>query len=217
MRLTRRELVVGGLGLVAGPGCRRPSDPPLLGEIVGRSDAERGHAVRSGATIPGDAVDIAIVGAGIGGLTAAWRLARAGFRGTVGIWELGDGPGGTAAGGTATSGPGFPWGAHYVTLPNPGARHYRAILADLGVITSVDPDGRPRFDDAAVCYAPQERVWDGREWVDGLMPDRVDPAEAAELADFEAACARFADRLGADERATGMSKARSPSAPSPRR
>lgn len=189
MNISRRQFVAGAL---AGVACG-PRGDPLVGTIVGRSDAERGHSVPSGVLAPGGAVDVAIVGAGIGGLTAAWRLARAGFRGTVGIYELGDGPGGTSAGG-----PGFPWGAHYVTLPNPGARHYRALLADLGVITGYDGDGRPHFVDTAVCYAPQERVFDGQEWVEGLVPDTVDPAEQAELRDFEAACAAWSARLGAD-------------------
>lgn len=195
MSTSRRGFLAGMLaGVACGP---RPGPPPLTGTIVGRSDAERGHAASRGPTTPGGAVDVAIVGAGVGGLTAAWRLARAGFRGTVGIYELGDAPGGTAQGGGYGSAV-FPWGAHYVTLPNRGATHYRALLADLGVITSFDGEGRPRFADTAVCYAPQERVFDQGTWIEGLVPHRVDPAEARELRDFEAACDAFSTRIGAD-------------------
>ena len=147
LRPSRRSFLGGVIGGVIGGSCSPRGQAPLVGGIVGRADAERGHATFGGPVVPGGIVDVAIVGAGIGGLSAAWRLARAGFRGTVGIYELGDAPGGTSQGGRGSSGgPGFPWGAHYVTLPNPGAVHYRAILADLGVITSFDTDWR--FDTA---------------------------------------------------------------------
>ncbi|MEQ1507402.1 MAG: NAD(P)-binding protein, partial [Myxococcota bacterium] len=142
-----------------------------------------------------DAVDVLIVGAGIAGLCAGWRLARAGFTGSVAIVELGDAPGGTAQGGD-----GFPWGAHYVTLPNPGATAYRALLAELGVITSFDGDGRPRFAEAMVCYAPQERLFDGAEWLDGLTPETATPDDHTQLAAFDAVCAALAAAVGADGR-----------------
>ncbi|MEZ4237086.1 MAG: FAD-dependent oxidoreductase [Myxococcota bacterium] len=188
--ITRRGLLAGVLATGCAGGERTP---PVVGEIVGRSDAERGHASGSGAVAGSERVDVAILGAGIGGLSAAWRLRRAGFDGTVAHVELGDRIGGTAQGDG-----GFPWGAHYVTLPNPGAAHYRAILADLGVITGFDPDGRPRFDDRALCYAPQERLWDGQRWTEGLLPETLAPQDAAQVAAFEALCRAWRDRRGAD-------------------
>jgi hypothetical protein len=188
---TRRLVIAGSLAALA---CRGRRPPPLRGELVGRSDAERGHASGLGSPAPGERVDVAILGAGIGGLSAAWRLARAGFRGTVAHVELADRVGGTSVG------EGFPWGAHYVTLPNPAAAHYRAILADLAVITSFDADGRPRFDDRMVCYAPQERLFDGEKWVEGLLPEVLTPDDTEQVRAFEAICASWRDRVGADGR-----------------
>lgn len=184
--------MLAGLGALA---CRPPPPRPLQGGIVGAEEAKRGHAAGAPrSTAPAERVDVAIVGAGIAGLCASWRLAQAGFTGTVAHLELGDAVGGTAQGDA------FPWGAHYVTLPNPGARHYRALLAAFGVITSFDADGRPRFADAMVCNAPQERLFDGTRWVEGLAPDVMTPDDVAQVKAFDAACDGWSTRLGADGR-----------------
>ena len=201
MTLTRRAVLAGMGGLAVG--CRR-SVPPLRGAILGGDRAARGHALRgpfvSGGVAVSEAVDVAIVGGGVAGLSAAWRLARAGFRGSVQILELDDRPGGTAQHGVGPLGP-FALGAHYLTLPNPEAAHVRAILADLGVITSFDADGRPVYSPAALCLAPEERVFVAGEWIEGLWPESgAEPEDERQLADFLAAAARWRDARGADGR-----------------
>jgi glycine/D-amino acid oxidase-like deaminating enzyme len=190
--LTRRDLLWGTLAAAA---CRRPPPPPLQGSLLGREQAERGHARSSSAPTPsGDRVDVLIVGGGIAGLCAAWRLVRAGFRGSVAIVELGD-----SAGGTSIAGPSrFPWGAHYVTLPNRDARLYHTLLAELGVVTGHDSDGRPYFREDMLCHAPQERLFDGRSWVEGQLPSWLSSRETEEIAEFEAICAHWSARVGSD-------------------
>ena len=61
-------------------------------------------------------VPVAIVGGGVAGLSAAWRLERAGLRDFV-VLELEDVAGGTSRSGTGAVTP-YPWGAHYVPVPH---------------------------------------------------------------------------------------------------
>ena len=116
------------------------------------------------------------------------------------LLELADQAGGTAAWGEGEAGP-FALGAHYLTLPSREASHMRALLADLGVITSFDADGRPFFDDTMLCLAPGERIYAAGEWIDGLWPETMADAPArAQLADLLAVLDGFKRRVGADGR-----------------
>lgn len=199
---SRRELLIGlaGLGACVNAG---PARPALTGMIVGNERAERGHRVRqaanSSASAPDATVDIAIVGAGVAGLSAAWRLRQAGFRGSVATYELDEQVGGTSQSGDGPSGP-YPWGAHYITMVSPEARHLRVMLTDLGVIRSWHDD-RPRYDESMICLAPQERVFSGGWWDDGLWPARrASPADNAQRAAWESIVAGFRRAVGADGR-----------------
>jgi phytoene dehydrogenase-like protein len=100
--------------------------------------------------------DVAILGSGPGGLSAAWQLSRAGHRDFIML----DGPefGGNAAGGQFGE-IGFPRGAHYLPLPSAQSTHVREMLADVGVIERDPFDARPRFDERALVHAPDERLF----------------------------------------------------------
>ncbi len=188
-------------GLAALPACSRGKAPPALtGELLGRERLARGHRVRGAPPVAmrSTTVDVLIVGGGVGGLSAAWRLARAGFEGSVQLVDLGDQLGGTSAAGEH-GGRAFPWGAHYLTLPSPGCHHVRTLLAEAGVITGFEADGRPRYDPVALCLAPQERLHVAGQWVEGLWPRGVATAEDdRQHRAFEALCASWASRVGAD-------------------
>ncbi|MCB9793782.1 MAG: NAD(P)-binding protein [Alphaproteobacteria bacterium] len=203
MLLSRRQLLAA-LGATAAacadPPKRTPPPPPV--RDLSASLMARGHLLRGPAPDPalpkGDPLDLAIVGAGVAGLSAAWRLRGADLR--MRVFELGAAAGGTAGQGEGPHGP-FPLGAHYITLPSPGARALRALLTQLGVITGFDGQGRPRYRDTDLCFAPQERLYAGGEWVEGLWPERLTSAEEeAQRAAWEAEVARFAALRGADDR-----------------
>src|SRR5262245_15041508 len=81
--LTRREILAAFLGapIALAAGCGAPR-LPRQGEIVGASHGI-GHRIRDGfrprpANGPPKRVDVLIVGGGVAGLSAAWRLRRAG-------------------------------------------------------------------------------------------------------------------------------------------
>src|SRR5207253_92848 len=172
MRPTRRELIASFLGLPAlvTAGCHSESAPPLPpGELVGPS-SDLGHRLRDGWR-PVPAADawedhgVVIVGGGVAGLAAAWRLARAGVRDFV-LLELEPAPGGTSRGGESAVGP-HPWGAHYVPAPLAEDRALIALLSEMGVVEGRAADGSPVIAEHVLCRDPSERIFFRGRWYEG--------------------------------------------------
>jgi phytoene dehydrogenase-like protein len=195
--IRRREFLAAAAALAAGActSWRSGAIPP--GEMLA-TNHRAGHLLRDGGVpAPSEVrkVPIAIVGGGIGGLSAAWRLARAGVR-DYEIFELEDAAGGNARWGRNDVSA-YPWGAHYVPLPTRESRWTRELLADLGVLLG-DPDAEtPRYEERALCQAPQERLYRNGTWEPGLVP--VAGRTASELDEWR----RFDERMRAFKRARG--------------
>lgn len=111
---------------------------------------------------------MAIIGAGVGGLAAGWKLAKAGF-GDFQMVELEAESGGNSrAGRNAVSA--YPWAAHYLPLPTREATAVRELLAELGVLHG-DPQAElPRYDERYLCSTPQERLYRNGVWQEGVLP-----------------------------------------------
>jgi len=143
-------------------------------------------------------IPLLIVGGGVAGLAAGWRLAEAGFRDFL-VIELEDAIGGNARSGrNAVSA--FPLGAHYLPLPNEEARALRHMLKQFGIITG-ERDGRPIYDPLQLCADLQERLlWQGR-WQEGLIPrSGLTDKDRADLAAFERQISAFSTRCDASGR-----------------
>ncbi len=186
-------------GLAAGCGS---SLPPLAGTILGRHRAERGHRVWTPARVNGPprTADVVVVGGGVAGLSAAWRLAEAGR--SVVLLELDDVLGGTAQAGRseggATRGMAFALGAHYITIPNVENRLSHRLLTTLGVFEGVEA-GRPLVAAEALCLAPQERLFVAGEWSAGLWPAALASTEDnAQKEAWEDVVRQWTHRMGAD-------------------
>ena len=137
--LTRRELLAAFLGApFALAACRGGGGaaPPLPeGEVVGASDGV-GHLIRDGLRPEPEAWEragVVIVGGGVAGLAAGWRLLRAGFEDFV-LLELEAAPGGTARSGSEHGVVPYPWGAHYLPAPQKENRALVTLLDELGVL-----------------------------------------------------------------------------------
>ncbi len=201
---SRREILRAGAALGLGaalPACGGRARPPIEGRIV---DEEHriAHRWRDGALngAPGgtERARVLIVGGGVAGLSAAWRLRRAGFD-DFALVELGDTCGGTARGGTL-NGLAHPWGAHYLPVPRGEQRALCAFLEDAGLVQGYADDGRALVDRAHLVRAPQERLYALGAWDEGLWPSvGASEREREELARLERLLAD-ANRPGLDGR-----------------
>lgn len=180
--VTRRAFL--GTALV---GLTRKGAPPIQGGFVHESHTA-GHRLRDRieAAPPRhrERAAIVIVGGGIAGLSAAWRLDKAGMRDVV-VLELESMAGGNARWGEneVTA---YPWGAHYVPAPGRAAGLVRELFADLGLA-----DG-PGWDERHLVHAPVERLFIHGRWQEGLEP-AVGPLQRDrdQFARFDDAMARL--------------------------
>ncbi len=195
MELTRRELIAAFLGsAVAASACKRSGSRALVpGELVDRA-VDTGHRLRGG-PLPraevAEPVEVLIIGAGIAGLSAAWRLAGAGVKG-VRVVELDDEAGGTSRSGkNAVSA--YPWGAHYLPAPLTQQGPVVRLLREMGAVTGVDAEGHPTFQEELLIREPEERLFYQGDWYEGLyLHAGASPADLAELKRFEERMNAFA-------------------------
>jgi len=97
------------------------------------------------------------------GLSAAWRLDQRGFRDFL-LLEME-----AQAGGNSRSGENevarFPWAAHYVPVPPKGESLARELFEELGIFHDA------KWDERALCFDPQERLFLHGRWQEGLEPE----------------------------------------------
>jgi glycine/D-amino acid oxidase-like deaminating enzyme len=191
VKQTRREFCLSSAALV---GLSVKADRPLAGRFV-NDDVGLGHVVRDRVPIePAQAtvrVPVVIVGGGMAGLSAAWRLQKKGFDRFV-LLEMSAQPGGNSRWGENETSA-YPWGAHYVPVPGKGATFVRELFAELGVLK---PDGS--WDERYLCFAPQERLFLHGRWQEGIEPavgltaaDREQFRRLADITDGLRATGRF--------------------------
>jgi protoporphyrinogen oxidase len=190
--LSRRRVLIAlavvpvavAIGAPALIGLRRKSGSQIAGDFVDDGSA-RGHALRDRLTASGarrtTRTAVVVIGAGISGLAAAWRLQSRGVT-DFAVLELGD-----AAGGNARSGENavsrFPWGAHYLPIPAAGATIVRDICREFGLLSG------DVWDERALVAAPEERLFMHGRWVPGIEPN--DALTGAERAQHQ----RFRDEI----------------------
>ncbi len=159
-KVTRRTFSAALVGMTA-KGERR-----IAGAFV--NDAfPLGHKLRDRAAFPAPKqqvrVPVVIVGGGIAGLSAAWRLDKRGFHDFV-VLEMEP-----EAGGNSRAGQNeitrYPWAAHYVPVPAKGASLARELFEEFGAYR----DGK--WDERVLCFAPQERLFLHGRWQEGLEPE----------------------------------------------
>jgi len=201
--LTRRSFMkAAAAGSLAATfaGCSRRR--AIEGRIVDDSDA-RGHLVRDGAASwPAGAreeVPIVIVGGGVAGLSAAWKLAKSGVTDFI-LLELEDALGGTAQGGENRT-TRYPWGAHYVPLPGREQRTLCELLEEMGVVRGFDAAGRAIPTEGHLLRAPDERLFFAGAWSEGLwLADGASGDDLRQFDRFERDTTALAQRRGDDGR-----------------
>ena len=197
------SLAVSGL---AACGAAKPTVPPLPpGELQGVS-MDLGHRLRNGAPLlPGETerVPVLIVGGGIGGLSAGWRLAKAGFKDFL-LVELESATGGNSRCGRNEVSD-YPLAAHYLPLPTREAIACRELLAELGVLQGDPQAARPRYDERYLCATPQERLFRRGRWEEGILPQfGVSRAERQQYRHFHELMEHFKQRVDGHRRAFAL-------------
>jgi glycine/D-amino acid oxidase-like deaminating enzyme len=184
-RSTSRRRFLGalsGLGFVGACGRRLPA---FTGGLIG-ADAELGHRVRDrkfGVSSKVVRTPAVVVGAGIAGLTAAYRLTRRGVKDFVVLELERDAGGNSRSGGNQVSA--YPWGAHYVPLPSASAVEVTDLFHELGVIERFDDLGRAVYREEFLCHDPMERLFLHGRWQEGIVPHHgLSAAERGEIERF---------------------------------
>jgi glycine/D-amino acid oxidase-like deaminating enzyme len=200
--LTSRRDFLASVAAATLAGCAPAGRAPLPpGELLGMN-ADFGHRLRDGAFPPPTRTrrtGTVIVGAGIAGLSAAWRLARAGADDFL-VLDLESEPGGNSRAGRSPL-VAYPWGAHYLPLPGPEAVLVRELLAELGVLHGDPAAERPTYEERFLCATPQERVFRNGLWDEGLLPQRgLDAGERDQQRRFQSRMEELKHARGGDGR-----------------
>ncbi len=172
MNLTRRELLTVLLGSpMAFAACRSGVSPRFPeGEIVG-PNVSLGHILRENLNleVPIDKWEtktIAIIGGGVAGLTAAWKLKKENFDDFV-LIEIEKEIGGTSQSGTGTP-VGYPWGAHYLPVPFQENTELVSLLDEMGLLEERGAGGDVLVKEQYLCREPEERIFYKGRWYEGL-------------------------------------------------
>ena len=171
----------------------------IPGSIKGAS-SQVGHLIReSQQLVPTreKSVSVAIVGSGISGLSAGWWLDRHGFK-DFHIFELENKFGGNSqSDGNEISR--YPWGAHYLPIPNPNAEFVIELLKEAGVITGKNLKGQYIYKDEFLCHDPKERLFMEGHWQDNLVPGTgLSETENKEIRAFIKMMEGYENRKGSD-------------------
>jgi glycine/D-amino acid oxidase-like deaminating enzyme len=199
--LSRRTLLTAATAAATTAACGPSTPAPPTAAFLG-PDPAQAHRLRDGGWPQGPVskdirTQIAIVGGGVAGLAAAWRLHRAGLT-DFQLLELEPELGGTARGGQLPRSA-HPLGAHYLPSPHPECKALELLLTELGIIIGRDPQGRAEYRPSAIVAAPTERHQVGLLWREGLYPDDGEtPEEAAQWARWRAHLQDLDRRRGSD-------------------
>ncbi len=168
---TRREILKSFVGLPLALAACKTGVPKndFDGEIVGASN-NIGHILREKrnfevAESNWKDAKIAIVGGGIAGLTAAWKLKQKGFDDFV-LLELESKIGGTSTSGTSNL-VSYPWGAHYLPVPFKENTELVGLLDEMNLIESTDDVGNLIIPEQYLTRDPEERLFYKGRWYEG--------------------------------------------------
>ena len=204
MKITRRNFLLGSSLLALCTGIGKfgwlKEDAPVTGRIVGASSAI-GHRLRAGQFATPSATirkKIVIIGGGIAGLSAAWKLHKSGFHDFI-LLEMEHSVGGNSSYGE-NSVSAYPWGAHYVPLLAQESTCAHALFKELGIITGYE-NNLPVYNEYYLSAEPHERLFMYGRWQEGIVPQTgISDRDRAQYDEFFATMEKFKTLKGNDGR-----------------
>lgn len=201
--VSRKEFLISLLGIFPAAGlllqsCGSNKYAHIKGSIIGAA-AGRGHLLRNPHFETPEVIipkDVVIVGGGIAGLSAARKLKEQGI--DVILFELD-----TRVGGNAVSDnnkvSAYPWGAHYLPIPDHRDKELLSFLETCGCIEGYDASGLPIYNELYLCFDPEERLYINGFWQEGLVPHfGVPSTDRKQIERFFELIAAFKTAKGAD-------------------
>ncbi|MEQ1884932.1 MAG: FAD-dependent oxidoreductase [Bryobacteraceae bacterium] len=162
MTRTRRNFIAGSAALI---GLSAKAEKRIDGSFVNDS-FDIGHKLRARLSPVSpkrmERVPVVIIGGGIAGLSAAWRLQKRGFRDFVLLEMNAEAGGNSRSGKNAVSE--YPWAAHYVPVPGVKATYVRELFEELGVLQN------GVWNERYLCFTPQERLFLHGRWQESIEP-----------------------------------------------
>ncbi|MGI4870060.1 MAG: NAD(P)-binding protein [Janthinobacterium lividum] len=185
------------------PGCVGEGELAHISGHLHGANAALGHLLRNPGQLPAPTqtcrTDTLIIGGGVAGLSARRWLHQQGHADTL-LLELAEAVGGNAAAGHNAVAA-YPWGAHYLPLPDVRNRELLDFLAQAGTLTGCAPSGLPIYNDYHLCHSPDERLSIGGHWQDGLVPSLgLSAADSAQFGRFFKLVEKLKTQSGADGR-----------------
>lgn len=187
-----------GIQSVVGESCK-PGNR-VKARIVG-ANHKTGHLLRDKQSLPSPEetlyANVLIIGGGISGLAAKRSLFKAGIEDVMMV-EMADETGGNSVYGRNNI-TAYPWGAHYMPIPNNDNTELLEFLEELDVITGYNTMGLPVYNDYYLCHDPEERLYINGHWQEGLIPSfGINDDDRQQIGKFLLMTERLREERGVD-------------------
>jgi hypothetical protein len=168
---------------------------------INDSFSKRGHQLKNKQSTPevSETIEkeVVIIGGGISGLSAAYHFNKNSPCNMV-IYELSDHAGGNSHSGK-NSLSAYPYGAHYLTLPNNSNTPLIEFLHEKKIITGFDSKNNPIYNELDLCFDPEERLLIRGTYQEGLIPTfGLNDAEKGEISKFFSLIEEYRAAKGSD-------------------
>ncbi len=206
--ITRRQFIkhatISGCGIAAALGAvglKEWFKKSNLIQITSHDLNSLGHQVREQlsekSTNTSESIDVAIIGAGISGLSAGYFLEKSGFQ-NFKIFEMNSVAGGNAEYFNSKHGKAS-WGAHYLPIIRNDDSLLKDFLKEHNIITG-ESNGLPNYNEEYLCHDPHERLFIRGRWQDSLIPQTaLEPEALKEIQEF----LKFTDSLKSQKGSDG--------------